>query len=150
MKKRLRDRTSLRGNRLCRENRSSNALRFHERLLSFRLLEDPLRSRRVSKSVLCIGVEAADPPAIGDFRFTKGQGEILRVGSARSTVDIGGGRSISHIGLRVVVRRADLERPLCGKVEGSDVLKEPPRFSLGNYAHSSIRVQERQPKISTI
>ena len=50
-----------------------------------------------------------------------------------------------HFELRVVVRRADHERPLCGKAEGSDVLKELPKFSLGSYAHSSIRVQEGQP-----
>ena len=41
-------------------------------------------------------------------------------------------------------RRADHERPLCGEIEGSDVLKELPKFSLGSYAHSSIRVQEGQ------
>ena len=48
-------------------------------------------------------------------------------------------------GLRVDVRRADHERPLCGEVEGSDVLKELPKFSLGCHAHGSIRVQEGQP-----
>ena len=53
-------------------------------------------------------------------------------------------------GLRVVVRRADHERPLCGEVEGSDVMKELPKFSLGSYAHSSIRVQEGQPNTSEI
>ena len=53
-------------------------------------------------------------------------------------------KSNSQVGLRVVVRRADHERPLCGEIEGSDVLKELPKFSLGSYAHSSIRVQEGQ------
>ena len=53
--------------------------------------------------------------------------------------------------LRVVVRRADHERPLCGEIEGSDVLKELPKFSLGSYAHSSIRVQEgHRQKLSAI
>ena len=59
--------------------------------------------------------------------------------------DFGPFCSIGQSGLRVVVRRADHERPLCGEVEGSDVLKELPKFSLGSYAHSSIRVQEGQP-----
>ena len=51
----------------------------------------------------------------------------------------------AQVGLKVAVGRADCERPLCGEVEGSDVLKKLPKFSLGRYAHGSIRVQEGQP-----
>ena len=68
---------------------------------------------------------------------------MLRARAARN--------SNGWVGLRVVVRRADHERPLCGEIEGSDVLKELPKFSLGSYAHSSIRVQEgHRQKLSAI
>lgn len=54
-------------------------------------------------------------------------------------------RSIRQNGLGAVIHCLDDERPLSSKVEGADVLKELPKFSLGSYAHSSIRVREGQP-----
>ena len=49
------------------------------------------------------------------------------------------------LGLVLLIRRVMYERPLCGEVEGSDVLKELPKFRLWSPAHGSIRVQEGQP-----
>lgn len=92
------------------------------------------------------GGNAKAAPQQWELRLVSGQNRLFP-GNVRSPciAPVRAFRSKGRSGLRVAVRRADHERPLCGEVEGSDVLKELPKFSLGSYAHGSIRVQEGQP-----